>query len=103
MGEALTIGSDQADDMTHIVHLEDGSHPPYPPLKPVDEVPPRRGLPLLVGPEQTFVKSDDDDIHYRIGFILIPSTEVDMKQGLPKELGLNINIKYSELVGKSGN
>lgn len=86
MGEALTIGLDQADDITHIVHLEDDSHPLYPPLKPVYEAPPRRVPPLLVGPEQTFVKNDDDEIHYRIGFILIPSTGVDMKQRLPKGL-----------------
>jgi hypothetical protein len=56
--------------MTHVVHLEDGSHPPYLPLKPVYEALPHRVPPLLVGPGQTFVESDDDDeIHYRLLFI----------------------------------
>jgi len=60
--------------MTHVVHLEDGSHPPYLPLKPVCEALPHRVPPLLAGPAQTFVESavelpDDDEIHYRLLFI----------------------------------
>jgi len=65
------IGQNQADEITHVVHLSDGSHPAYPPPILVYESLPHRVLLLLAGPGQTFVKSDDDDveIHYRVGFI----------------------------------
>ena len=65
------MGQNQADEITHVVHLSDGSHPTYPPLILVYESLPHRVPLLLVEPGQTFVKSDDDDveIHYRVGFI----------------------------------